>query len=152
MGIKRSVSHTFNTQINMMSAQMLSSTMQQQANDNIARDEMKALEENASVAAASAPASSETSKKENVDRNIMFVRGETQSRSVEEAQKTQLAENPDEIDLDDDDDDDEDDDENGGENGSNGNGDGPIVERSGGKVEKQAIPAEVFGSLKKDDD
>ena len=28
--IKRSVSHTFNTQINMMSAQMLSSTMQQQ--------------------------------------------------------------------------------------------------------------------------
>ena len=66
----------------------------------------------------------------------------------------QLAENPDEIDLDDDDEDDEDDDEeNGGANGSNGNGDGgPIVERSVGKVEKQAIPAEVFGSLKKDDD
>ena len=66
----------------------------------------------------------------------------------------QLAENPDEIDLDDDDEDDEDDDEeDGGANGSNGNGDGgPIVERSVGKVEKQAIPAEVFGSLKKDDD
>jgi len=150
--IKRSVSHTFNTQINMMSAQMLSSTMQQQANDNIARDEMKALEENASVAAAAVP-SSEASKKENVDRNIMFVRGETQSKSVEEAQRTQLAENPDEIDLDDDDDEDDDDDDNEGANGSNGNGDGgPIVERSVGKVEKQAIPAEVFGSLKKDDD
>merc|ERR1719295_2370470 len=137
-----------------MSAQMLSSTMQQQANDNIARDEMKALEENASVAAAAAAPSSETSKKENVDRNIMFVRGETQSKSVEEAQRTQLAENPDEIDLDDDDEDDEDDDddENEGANGSNGNGDGgPIVERSVGKVEKPAIPAEVFGSLKKDD-
>ena len=67
----------------------------------------------------------------------------------------QLAENPDEIDLDDDDEDDEDDDddENEGANGSNGNGDGgPIVERSVGKVEKQAIPAEVFGSLKKDND
>ena len=63
-----------------------------------------------------------------------------------------MAENPDEIDLDDDDEDDEDD-ENGGANGSNGNGDsGPIIERSVGKVEKQAIPAEVFGSLKKDDD
>ena len=61
-----------------------------QANDNIARDEMKALEENASVAAAAAP-SSETSKKENVDRNIMFVRGETQSKSVEEAQRTQVS-------------------------------------------------------------
>ena len=51
---------------------------------------MKALEENASVAAAAAP-SSETSKKENVDRNIMFVRGETQSKSVEEAQRTQVS-------------------------------------------------------------
>ena len=63
-----------------------------QANDNIARDEMKALEENASVAAAAAaPSSSEASKKENVDRNIMFVRGETQSKSVEEAQRTQVS-------------------------------------------------------------
>ena len=62
-----------------------------QANDNIARDEMKALEENASVAAAAAAPSSETSKKENVDRNIMFVRGETQSKSVEEAQRTQVS-------------------------------------------------------------
>ena len=62
-----------------------------QANDNIARDEMKALEENASVAAAADAPSSETSKKENVDRNIMFVRGETQSKSVVEAQRTQVS-------------------------------------------------------------
>ena len=105
--------------------------MQESAN----KDEMAALEENAAAA-------SSENKKENVDRNIMFVRGETQSKTVEEAQRTQLAENPDEIDIDDDDDDDNDD-----ENGD----DAQPVERNVGNVEKQAIPAEVFGSLKKDE-
>ena len=102
---------------------------------------MKALEETAAVAAASSE-----NKKENVDRNIMFVRGETQSKTVEEAQRTQLAENPDEIDIDDDDDDD-DEEMDAGDNAS-----AQPVERNVGNVEKQAIPAEVFGSLKKDDE
>ena len=48
--------------------------------------------------------------------------------------------NPDEIDLDDDDDSDEDE--------TNGQASPKVI----GGLEKQAIPSQVFGSLKKDDD
>ncbi len=76
---------------------------------------------------------------------VSFVRGETQSRAVEETRTA----NPDEIDIDDDDDDDDDDDENGPSEGGEAD---EGKKKSVGGVEKQAIPSQVFGGLKKDDD
>ena len=130
--IRRSVQHQYNTQVNMMSAQMLSGAMTAAASELEAvlpiEDSMKMLD---SMAA-------ENNGKENKQSNIMFVRGETQSKSVLEAEKEATA-NPDEIDLDDDDDDsDEEEDE-----------EEPKAKKT--KIEEQAIPSEVFGSLKKDD-
>jgi hypothetical protein len=58
--------------------------------------------------------------------NIMFVRGETQPTSNQEA-----AANPDEIDIDDDDE------------------EGEEVENN---IEEQRVPRDVFGSLKKDEE
>ena len=99
---------------------------------------MKLLEEKA----AAASADKENMPKESMaDRNIMFVRGETQSKAVEEAMKNQSVSNPDEIDIDNDDDEDEDDDVEDG-----------APPNSFGGVQKQAIPLEVFGGLKKDDE
>jgi len=98
--IKRSVQHQYNTQVNMMSAQMLSGAMA--TPDDILEtpivDSMKDLDAQASPIT--------TGDKENVPKksNIMFVRGETQSKSVMEAEKEPTV-NPDAIDLDDDDDD-----------------------------------------------
>ena len=139
--IKRSVQHTYNTQVNMMSAQMLSGAIQKSAvQEGTKQDEMKLLEEKA----AAASADKENMPKESMaDRNIMFVRGETQSKAVEEAMKNQSVSNPDEIDIDNDDDEDEDDDVE--------NEDGAPPNSFGG-VQKQAIPLEVFGGLKKDDE
>ncbi len=114
--IKRSVQHQYNTQVNMMSAQMLSGVI---ANDTPAMSVPPVLEED----------SMKTLDKE----NIMFVRGETQSKAIEEAEKEGTT-NPDAIDLDDDEDDDEEED------------DGPSAEKKR-KIETQAIPSEVFGSL-----
>jgi pre-mRNA-splicing factor SYF1 len=104
--IKRSVQHTFNTQVNMMSAQMLSGAIQNSvAPSGVKQDEMKVLEEK-----MSATADKENRPSEGQGRsNIMFVRGETQSKEVEESLKNQDVNNPDEIDLDDDDDDESDD-------------------------------------------
>ncbi len=77
--------------------------------------------------------------------NILFVRGETSNEQLEE--RVQAVANPDEIDIDDDDD--EEDEE--GEEGSKGE---PLTSSSKGKmgIEKAAIPKEVFGGLKKDED
>merc|ERR1712012_1027508 len=127
--IKRSVQHQYNTQVNMMSAQMLSGALAASEDQVIpVEDSMKLLDSNASEAS-----------KENVNAksNIIFVRGETQSKAVEEADKTGVA-NPDEIDLDDDDDESSEDEEE------------PVAKKS--KIETQAIPSEVFGGLKPDDD
>ena len=151
--IKRSVQHQYNTQVNMMSAQMLSGALAASEDQVIpVEDSMKLLDSNASEAS-----------KENVNAksNIMFVRGnsihrifcnfinyvltltnpflynlgETQSKAVEEADKTGVA-NPDEIDLDDDE--------------SSEDEEEPVAKKS--KIETQAIPSEVFGGLKPDDD
>merc|ERR1719158_1600724 len=102
--IKRSVQHTYNTQVNMMSAQMLSGAIQNSvAPSGVKQDEMKVLEEKMSSAdKENRPTDAQARS------NIMFVRGETQSKEVEEAQKNQVTNNPDEIDIDDDDDEDED--------------------------------------------
>jgi len=133
--IKRSVQHTYNTQVNMMSAQMLSGAIQNSvAPSGGKQDEMKVLEEKMSGSADKENRPSDAQGRS----NIMFVRGETQSKEVDEAQKNQDANNPDEIDLDDDDDESE----NEGETNAG----------SFGSFEKQAIPSEVFGGLRKEDD
>merc|ERR1719266_2761375 len=132
--IKRSIQHQYNTQVNMMSAQMLSGALAASTEDESVlppEDSMKQLDNNAAA---------NDSSKENVNAksNIMFVRGETQSKAVLEAE-TKGVDNPDEIDIDDESDEDEDD-ENGGE---------PVAKKS--KIERQAIPSEVFGGLQKPD-
>ena len=97
---------------------------------------MKVLEEKA----AAASADKENRPKDGQGRsNIMFVRGETQSKAVDEAMKSQSVSNPDEIDIDDEDEEDTD------------NEDETHPDSFGG-VEKQVIPAEVFGGLRKEDD
>ena len=138
--IKRSVQHTYNTQVNMMSAQMLSGAIQKSSTQEVIKqDEMKLLEEKA----AAASADKENRPKDGLGRsNIMFVRGETQSKAVDEAMKGQSVSNPDEIDIDDEDEEDEEDTDNEDE----------TQPGSFGGVEKQAIPAEVFGGLRKEDD
>jgi pre-mRNA-splicing factor SYF1 len=145
--IKRSVQHTYNTQVNMMSAQMLSSASQQGTVSDLApgmKDDMRILEakaaEMAKAAAAAADADPPAKK-----GNVLFVRGETQSKAVDEA-ATQPPVNPDEIDLDDDDEEDSSSNEEGGEDE-----DGKKKKAVGG-VEKQAIPSKVFGGLKKPED
>ncbi len=84
--------------------------------------------------------------------SVSFVRGETQSRAVEE----ERAANPDEIDID------EDSDEEGGDAAAAPeaaaaaaaaeNGREKKKRETAGGLEKQAIPSQVFGGLKKDDD
>ncbi|CAH1970535.1 unnamed protein product [Acanthoscelides obtectus] len=125
--IKRSVQAVYNTQVNMMSAQMLSSagssagTVADLAPG--AKDGMRLLEAKAAEMATTSAAAAGGSK------GIAFVRGETQG------DKKARVVNPDEIDIGDDDEDDDEDAEGEGEV------DVPI--------EKQTVPAEVFGSLKK---
>lgn len=121
--IKRSVQATYNTQVNMMSAQMLSSAgniagtiadLAPGAKDGMRLLEAKAVEMSVGLQAKSNP--------------IMFVRGETQG------QDTNKVVNPDEINIDEMDQD-EDDDESDQEVDSN--------------LEQQKIPEQVFGSLKR---
>jgi len=116
--IKRSVQATYNTQINMMSAQML------------------AAAENAEVAVVIPDGSSmkmldaETGSSQQMitkapartGSNIMFVRSETQPTTTDETANV----NPDEIDIDEDDEDDEEE----------------------TRIEEQQVPKQVFGSLK----
>merc|ERR1712226_925129 len=126
--IKRSVQHQYNTQVNMMSAQMLSGALAASEDAESVlqppEDSMKQLDNNAAAAGESS--------KENVNAksNIMFVRGETQSKAVLEAETKGVA-NPDEIDLDDDDESDEDDEDEAEDGGE------PAAKKS--KIEKQAI-------------
>ena len=127
--IKRSVQATYNTQINMMSAQMLAEATNAEPPTPVV-DSMKILD----TEAAQAPPSVNHLKfvihasckltdffpqapklPARTGSNIMFVRGETQPTSNQEA-----AANPDEIDIDD--------------------------------VEEQRVPRDVFGSLKKDEE
>ncbi|XP_057327392.1 pre-mRNA-splicing factor syf1 homolog [Microplitis mediator] len=123
--IKRSVQAMYNTQINMMTAQMLNSTVPQTENTV---DAMRLLDIKAAGAAAEgkAPAASRGT--------ISFVRGVTEGGKDDGRVK-----NPDEIDIDMDEDEDEDDaDEE--------------MEEEEVPVEKQIIPSEVFGGLKPVDD
>ncbi|XP_055624292.1 pre-mRNA-splicing factor syf1 homolog [Toxorhynchites rutilus septentrionalis] len=135
--IKRSIQATYNTQINMMSATLINSTVTGAGSEP--RDAMRALEAKAAETSARAIAAVGAS-----GGNIMFVRGETQGGS----KKADKVVNPDEIDIDeDDDDDDEDEDE---ANGAEEAGEEDISKKM--PVQKQAVPAKVFGSLRREEE
>ncbi|XP_013182935.2 pre-mRNA-splicing factor syf1 homolog [Amyelois transitella] len=116
--IKRSVQATYNTQVNMMSAQMLSSAAQAAGTvSDLApgmKDGMRMLEAKAAEMAVQNKG------------NIMFVRGETQGLK----ESSEKVVNPDEIDIDD-------------ENSENSDEDDGEV----APVQKKEIPAAVFGGL-----
>lgn len=142
--IKRSVQATYNTQVNMMAAQMINSTSGVEVPSG--KDSMRMLEAKAAAAmaamqsnggmqAATAAAASVGAPKPSAS-NIMFVRGETQGL----ADKDKVV-NPDEIDIDDDSD----------ENADEIDDDEPDVMKNI-SIEKQSVPSKVFGGLKKDDD
>jgi pre-mRNA-splicing factor SYF1 len=132
--IKRSVQATYNTQVNFMSAQMLAaSTTTTGTVSDLApglRDDMRMLEAKAAVMARDAKTDSTTRTKD----NIMFVRGDTDAREEELAEMSRVA-NPDEISIDDDEDDTDEEQQ---------------VEEV--ELERQHVPREVFGGLKKGDD
>ncbi|XP_056647942.1 pre-mRNA-splicing factor syf1 homolog [Diorhabda sublineata] len=121
--IKRSVQAVYNTQVNMMSAQMLSSagSMSGTVADLApgVKDGMRLLEAKAVEMAGTSQGNKPT--------GIMFVRGETQG-----AGKDKVV-NPDEIDIDSENSEEEEEDEEV-------------------PVEKQSVPSEVFGSLNKNNE
>jgi len=138
--IKRSVQATYNTQVNMMASAMMQSsgtgTVSDLApgltlglKDDMWRLEAKGMESDVKGGETTAPAK----------QNIMFVRGETQSKAVEESQTSA---NPDEIDIESDE---EEDDEAEGD--SVDQSEQPVI----GGVEKMDVPDKVFGGLKKAD-
>lgn len=115
--IKRSVQATYNTQVNMMSAQMLSSAAQAAGTiSDLApgmKDGMRMLEAKAAEIAVQNKG------------NIMFVRGETQGLK----ESSDKVVNPDEIDIDEESENSEDE-------------EGEVA-----PIEKKEIPAAVFGGL-----
>lgn len=117
--IKRSVQATYNTQVNMMSAQMLSSAAQAAGTiSDLApgmKDGMRMLEAKAAEMAVQSKG------------NILFVRGETQGLK----DSGDKVVNPDEIDID------EEESDNSGEDD----------EDEVAPVQKKDIPAAVFGGL-----
>ncbi|XP_015122343.1 pre-mRNA-splicing factor SYF1 [Diachasma alloeum] len=117
--IKRSVQAMYNTQINMMSAQMLNTATSVQSHE--IPDAMKLLD---SKVAATGQTGAMLPKD-----TISFVRGVTEGGN-----KTSQVTNPDEIDIDIDEDDGDSEDE------------AQVEEEV--PVEKQLIPSQVFGSLK----
>lgn len=124
--IKRSVQATYNTQINMMSAQIPTSS----GSTESTKSAMQALE------AKAAESQFKQTLATTAGANIMFVRGEVQGgkKNVEDGSVY----NPDEIDIDMDDDDETEGVEDEGEPG----------EMKNVPIEKQLIPTKVFGSLK----
>lgn len=140
--IKRSVQATYNTQVNMMAAQMINVNAPTDA-ASAQKDGMRLLEAKAMANGGGAPAAGSTvtiSAPKPSGSNIMFVRGETQGL----AEKDKVV-NPDEIDIggDDEDEDEDEDEEDDGEVDEN-----KVMKNI--QIEKQAVPAMVFGSIKKD--
>lgn len=129
--IKRSIQATYNTQVNMMAAQMMTSTGGSADSASNAKDAMRLLEAKAAEMAVKSGGAGNSATGQKAS-NIMFVRGETQGIS----DKDKVV-NPDEIDIDEDsDEDDEDDNEEGGDALKNI------------PIQKQSIPSSVFGGLK----
>ena len=131
--IKRSVQATYNTQINMMTAQIPIATGGSATESANQRSAMQALE------AKAAESNFKQTLATAAGANIMFVRGEVQGGDKKKEEGAVY--NPDEIDIDDDEDDDDE--------ASDGGDNDEVVELKNVPIEKQAIPAKVFGSLKK---
>merc|ERR1719232_1881422 len=141
--IKRSVQAVYNTQVNMMASAMmketgpigtvsdLAPTLTLGLKDDMWRLEAKGAESDVKKAGAGGGQAS----------NIMFVRGETQSKAVNEMA---TADNPDEIDIS------EDEDEEEGEEGTETNE--AVEGKKVRNVEEMDVPDAVFGGLKKSDD
>jgi pre-mRNA-splicing factor SYF1 len=127
--IKRSVQATYNTQINMMSAQIPSASA---PTSEAGKSAMQALE------AKVAEANFKQTLAAAAGANIAFVRGEVQGGKKQ--QEEGAVYNPDEIDIDMDDDDE-----------ASDGGEGEATELKNVPIEKQAVPSKVFGSLKKNE-
>merc|ERR1719412_393743 len=142
--VKRSVQAVYNTQVNMMASAMMKETgvvgtvsdlapsLTLGLKDDMWRLEAKGAESDVKTAGGGGAGAQQS--------NIMFVRGETQSKAVNEMAS---AENPDEIDISDEEDEPED-----GENGGEEAGSAKRVSN----VEKMDVPDAVFGGLKKNTD
>lgn len=126
MRIKRSVQALFNTQVNFMSAQMLSAQAAKQAHQDQLeeKDEMKKLEERARELAAEAENDVVKSS-----RAVSFVRSQNTDEELKDLTRTN---NPEEINIGEDDDEDE------------------TVEEV--TIEKRQVPVGVFHGLVGDED
>jgi len=131
--IKRSVQAVYNTQVNMMASAMMSESGGLGTVADLApsltmglKDDMWRLEARGAESDVKGGGSQQS--------NIMFVRGETQSKAVEDMV---TSENPDEIDISEDEDDEEDE---GKEE----------KEVQIANIEEMDVPDKVFGGLKKD--
>lgn len=136
--IKRSVQATYNTQVNMMAAQMMNSAGAGTVADLTpgVTDSMRMLEAKAaSMAANIMPPPAVPPAK--AGSNIMFVRGETQGLP----DRAKVA-NPDEIDIDDESDEDDEMDGDGEEE--------DVMKKI--QIETKMVPSKVFGGLKKKSD
>ncbi|XP_071948543.1 pre-mRNA-splicing factor SYF1-like [Antedon mediterranea] len=127
--IKRSVQATYNTQVNFMSAQMLSASSQLTPGTvsdlgSGGMDDMKILEQRAQALAAEAEADKPKTKKD-----ILFVRSDNKATNEELEEAVRTA-NPEEIAIDSDDDDES---------------EADVDEVN---IEKQSVPSEVFGGIK----
>jgi len=132
--IKRSVQAVYNTQVNMMASAMMSESGGLGTVADLApsltmglKDDMWRLEARGAESDVKGGGSQQS--------NIMFVRGETQSKAVEDMV---TAENPDEIDISEDEDDEDEAEEK--------------EEVQIANIEEMDVPDKVFGGLKKDSD
>uniref|UniRef100_A0A914ZK27 Pre-mRNA-splicing factor SYF1 n=1 Tax=Parascaris univalens TaxID=6257 RepID=A0A914ZK27_PARUN len=123
--IKRAVQATYNTSVNVMSAQMLATT--DVAEPGTAGDSMAVLEARAQKIAEEE--GSGAMKNVIAGANIRFVRGESKTAQVS------VTENPDEINIDEDEDD-----------------DGEEEQQIEEDIETREVPSGVLGSLAKDKD
>lgn len=128
--IKRSVQAMYNTQVNFMTAQMLSATAREAAaaagTEEAPKDSMQQLEAAAKLLADEAR--KDTARMPGKD--ILFVRGGTTDDEQSLAERSRTT-NPDEISIDD----------------EEGSDDDQQVEEVA--VEQRSVPEEVFGDLKK---
>uniref|UniRef100_A0A0M3IGS3 TPR_REGION domain-containing protein n=1 Tax=Ascaris lumbricoides TaxID=6252 RepID=A0A0M3IGS3_ASCLU len=122
--IKRAVQATYNTSVNVMSAQMLATT--DVAEPGTAGDSMAVLEARAQKIAEEE--GSGAMKNVIAGANIRFVRGESKTAQVS------VTENPDEINIDEDEED-----------------DGEEEQQMEEDIETREVPSGVLGSLAKDD-
>lgn len=152
--IKRSVQATYNTQVNMMAAQFMTTNTPADAagSDAMRQLDAKAMEAASNQQGNKAPQPPVT--KPATSSNIMFVRGETQGGAAKDK-----VVNPDEIDIGDSDEDDDDYEEDGEEENGNANaneGENAKATRKDDndmimkklRIEQKSIPSKVFGGLK----